>query len=499
MAAVDQPTQGAPTATLDVPRRAVSGAIKLISRSVVTRTLGLAANVVIARILLPRDFGLLALGFTIYAFVGFLGAIGLGGTLVRRTAEPTRRELSFIMGVQFAVSGVALVVLGALIPVLGAAALVATIMLTTLPLNALRVPNGIMIERQLDYGLLARLDIVSAVLQAVASVTLVILGAGVYGVAVASPATSLAATLLLWRWGPIGPLFPRFAMRDWRPLITEGSWFVTADVVSLAEAQGLNVIVAGLGGLPSLGMWSLANRILLVPGFILATGWQISFPAMARLRDQGSDLERLLPRSVALTAVALGLPLAMIGGPTALLVRVVFGSHWSGVPSIVPGCSAAFLLAGPISVGAAGLLYASGRAKAVVAASIARTVTGLTFIAATFSTFHLAAIGWGAIASSIVDPAVFLWAIDGPPLPVLRAQAGPLLAALAAGATGWLVSTSLPATVPSLLAAEAAVTLSYFAILAGVARGSLSDAVALARTHLLAERSRRRSRSAERC
>ena len=469
---------------LDVPRLAMTGALKLVGRTVMSKIIGFAANVVVARILLPRQFGILALGFTIYTFISFLGSIGLGANLVRRAPEPTARELSIVMGVQLAWAGAGLVVLCSLIPVLGQTMLVAAIMLAALPFNALRVPNGIVLERQLSYGVPAAVDIVSSFVQSAASVVLVVLGAGVFGVAISAPLGALVGTVLMWRWGPLGPVRPLVSLSGSWAMISEGTWFAMADFISLIRDQGLNVTVQLAGGLASLGAWAVAGRILIIPGFVIGTLWQVSFPAMSRLRDQGQDVNRAFARSVGLTALGLGLPLAMVGGPATLVVQVLFGSHWGGVASILPGVCVGYLINAPISVGAAGRLYASGQARTVAASVAAHSVVGLAVTAFAFPSLHLAAIGLALMMGSVVDPVVFLRALDGPVLPVLRAQAAPTVAAVAAGVAGWLVSRVLPSNLLSLVAAEASVTACYLCVLGLIGRHSLADGILVARIQL---------------
>ena len=90
-----------------VKERAIRGVVTLGMRGLATRLLALAANVVLARLLLPRDFGALAFGFTIVTFAGVLSSGGLGAALVRLKDAPTRRDLQSLFGFQLLVTAAA--------------------------------------------------------------------------------------------------------------------------------------------------------------------------------------------------------------------------------------------------------------------------------------------------------------------------------------------------------------------------------------------------------
>ena len=51
----------------------------------------------------------------------------------------------------------------------------------------------------------------------------------------------------------------------------------------------VNLVVAAAGGTQLLGYWSLANRLLQVPFWLLQALWRVSYPTMARLRAHGED------------------------------------------------------------------------------------------------------------------------------------------------------------------------------------------------------------------
>lgn len=73
----------------ELRRRASAGIFIVATRGLAILLLGLAGNVVVARLLTPRDFGVVAIGMSFVLFTGMLSDGGLGAALIRRPEPPT--------------------------------------------------------------------------------------------------------------------------------------------------------------------------------------------------------------------------------------------------------------------------------------------------------------------------------------------------------------------------------------------------------------------------
>ena len=200
---------------------------------------------------------------------------------------------------------------------------------------------------------------------------------------------------------------------------------------------------------------------------------------MSRIRDQGEDSGKAMMRALGLTAMGLGLPLALLGGPTAKLVRVLFGSRWAAMDLVIPLMCVAFLIIGPISVAMAGRLFALGKVRIVVMSGVAHTLVVLAVTAALFTRLRLAAVGVGHIASASVEAVVFVTALDIQWREVIAQQRADHHVAAAPGdnsRVGWGTDDLI-----GLIAAESAVTAIYVALLYAVGPSDFRRAVNMAR------------------
>ena len=107
---------------------------------------------------------------------------------------------------------------------------------------------------------------------------------------------SVKPVRLRWDWGVV------------RPLLGYGVKFQAATVVLIAREQMLNVAIAAVSGLATLGVWNLAWRVLQVPSLLFATVGRVAFPALSRMLDAKEDPRPAVERSLAVLAAVTGHP-----------------------------------------------------------------------------------------------------------------------------------------------------------------------------------------------
>jgi O-antigen/teichoic acid export membrane protein len=465
-----------------VRQRAARGVVTLSLRGLLTRLLALGANVVLARLLLPSDFGALAFGFTIVAFAGVLSSGGLGAALVRHKETPTRRDLQSLFGFQLLVmSGAA-----ALVAVVGAfsgrAGALAAIMALSLPLDAVRVPSALMAERVLAFGVIARAEVSEIAAYSVAAIAAVAAGWGVWGVAGATIVRALVGSTVLVRGGSVGLIAPRLSASFLRATARLGVAFQSMSIVYLLRDQGFNVIVGAFGGLSMLGYWTLASRLAQAIVLLFDSLWRVTYPAMARLIDIDADPAGALERGLRLATVAAGAIVAVLAGSSPALVPALFGERWHESIAILPCACLGVLIEGPLSACATGYLSAIDRVGTVLRASGLQTavlfLTGVPLLNA-YGTFGLG-LSWlvGSLAAAIV---LGLAVRRSAGIDVVPAMAGAVASACAAGSASYVVATLVqPATVGFAASASVAVA-GYLALTSVLCRTDLLTMLRVAR------------------
>ena len=422
----------------EVRSRAASGAALLGARGALIYLFGIGANLLLARLLVPRDFGLVALGTVILVFGGYLVEGGLGAALIRRAEPPKRRELEAVLGLQLG----ALTVLAAAAAAIGAAfgrdGLVVATMVASLPIATLRTPSVIVLERRLRYGVIATADIVEALTYYAWAVASVAAGFGVWGMATAVVVRAFSGTAIVIARGPLGLTRPRWSWSAVRPIVGFGAKVQLTSALYILREQGLNVVVAAVAGLATLGVWNLAWRVIQIPNLIFANVGRVAFPAMSRLLGAGEELRAVLERAVAALAVLTGVVVVGLVGLSPSLPTLI-GESWSDVPAVLLWSCVALTIAAPVVVTASGYLLAAGAAGAVALATLLSGIVWFLVAVLLLPRYGAPAVGIGWVAGASLNIAILGWrTVVRTGAELFGRAAPPALVTLTAIAAGWL-------------------------------------------------------------
>jgi len=460
---------GSPTLTApEIAHRVRAGALIVTARGVIARALGLVGVIVLARLLGPSAFGELSIGLAAVVFAGLFSDAGLGSAFVRRATPPASDDTRALVGLQVAI-GAALAAATAVAAMLAGARVVGltAVMLASTPISAFKVPGYITLERDLRYRSQFTVEVTELASYSILSISLVVLGFGVWGVAASTILRALCGLAAMSRVAPGSIRLPSWHVRRLRPVLGFGAQFQSVVVIAAIRDQGLNIGVGAIGGFSILGAWSVANRLLQVPYLLFEALWRVSFPGMARLIEVGADVRGAVERGLGQIATVTGALVCMLvaAGPT--FVIVAFGEAWRPAGIILPWAGAALAVAGPISVAAAGYLFATDRAHLVLVATVIHTIVLLGIGLGLLAPLGTSALGIGLFTAGLVD--AFLLGLP------LRRHLGvrlgrplsmPVAVAFAVGAGGLVLRPVLSDNVASFLALGAGALILYVVLLA---------------------------------
>lgn len=393
-----------PLARESIRARVLSGAVLIAVRGVLLLALAAVANAVLARELSPHAFGVVAFGMTVMTFAAVFSDGGLGAALIRSAVPVERSLLQAIFGLQLWVSLALFALICAVaVPFFGQPGAVTAVMALALPLGALDTPAKIILERRLEYRVLARAEVLQAVVYYAWAVVAVSVGFGVWGLASAAVVRVIAIAVILYSARPDLFMLPIFSIARVRPLLRFGVGFQANNIVNVFRDEGLNLGVAAIAGIAPLGIWTLARRLMELPMLLFQTLWRVSFPATSQLLAAGGEPRRLIVRAARLTAVASAFLLGALAAAAPGLVGSVFGSRWGEVGTLVAISCAPLVYSGPVSVATAGYLYAVGDSASVLVASVAHTVAWLGVSMALLPAIGIIAVPIGWVVGSAVD------------------------------------------------------------------------------------------------
>jgi lipopolysaccharide exporter len=449
-----------------------------------TKILSFASTAVLARLLTPDDFGVVA------AVLVFIGFIELGGDLGMRSTVVYEQEQGISRRVQtaFTVNLVLIAILTALGILLAAPVAaffgmaddvgLSRLACLAMPLRAFGNIADSLLLRELAFKQRIVPEVGSSLVKAVVSIVMAIAGMEATSLVVGVLAGNLVWSAMQWGLTGFRPTFG-FDRAIARSMASYGGMAALLEILSVLANRVDTIVIGRIMGERALGLYTVAVR---VPELAIdSVNWTVSrvaFPALSRSRAQAENTMHAvalgLIRYQTLYAVPAAVGAAVLAGP---LLTVLFGEVWSeaaGVLAALAAMTASRALAFPIgdafkAMGRPGVLVAANLAQvpAVIAGMIVAAPHGITAVAWVRG-------GLGIVFSLTLVVLARLM-IDIPLRGVVRA-AGP---SLVAGA-GVLLGTG----VVRLLAPEEAVLPLLAGIVAGTACG-LAGLALFARPTLL--------------
>jgi PST family polysaccharide transporter len=330
----------------------------------------LAVTVVLARLLTPTDFGLMALTLVVTGLIQPFSELGVGAAIVQRR-EMTERHLrvAFTLATLLGIACAAAVALAA--PLLAAAVgdTRATPMLRVLAaafaIRGIAVVSGAVLRRQFDFRRLFVIDAVASVAGSGAAVGLAVAGYGVWSL-VWGAITQVVLSSVAQAASVRHPWQPLLAGQECRELFGYSAGSAASGLINYVARNADNFVVGRWLGALSLGLYDRAYALMNVPfTYLSGAVSSVLFPAFANVQSEPHRLRAGYLLSCRLTAMA-SLPLMCIMAVAAPhLVVTLFGPRWSGI-------------AGPLQILClAGYFRALYHVGGVVVQSVGRVYTEL--------------------------------------------------------------------------------------------------------------------------
>ena len=311
------------------------GVVALVGRS----ALRLSAMVLLARLLTPEDFGLVAMAGIVLSWFHIVADLGLHMAAVQRR-QIGDEELStlFWINVGGGILLAALTIASAPLlvrifdePRLAGAAAVLSLTLVGVGIGT---QHEAIIRRRLNYGFLHMAGVISEVAGLGAALLAAVGGLGYWAVILHQIVTQAARVVLLWSktgWRPRS--FGRLS--DVAPLLRYGSRLIPAHLLAHA-ARNFGEIIVGVGsGAASLGLFKRAHSIATMAEEAKLPLKSIVPASLSRLQDRTQEFSRFYIYAISLSSLA---GCGIVGWVTAeapAATRLILGDQWLAITPLI--------------------------------------------------------------------------------------------------------------------------------------------------------------------
>ena len=319
---------------LELHGRAARGVAWSLMGTFGGRVVSLASLAVLARLLAPEDFGLLAFALV---FITYLETIGDLGTAAALVYWPGRwkdvAQLTFLANVFMGLTWVGVSIAGAPavagffgspegVPILRTLCWVVLI-------KALGNTQDAILQRDLRFRARVIPEMALLAGKAVTSVVFAFMGFGVWSLVWGQLVGQSLATVLLWAMVPWRPGL-RVPLHQAGPVLRYGRGIVSVNVVAAVVHHVDYVIVGRMLGVAVLGVYQMAYKVPdMVVTLLVRIASKVLFPALSRVRDAGGEMRELFfsaLRYLALITIPATVGLAFMARPVVL---TLFGEQWT--------------------------------------------------------------------------------------------------------------------------------------------------------------------------
>jgi O-antigen/teichoic acid export membrane protein len=348
--------------------------------------LNLAYVMVLARLLVPQDFGLVAMVTTVMGFLRIFRDAGLSMATVQRQ-EITHAQVSNLFWVNVALGGVATLLVAASAPAVAwfyrepRLVGITLVLSITFVLTSSAVQHIALLNRQMRFGVIAVIDVVSMLVAYLIAVGMALWRYGYWALVFANLVQVTIKLVLSWSISRWRPQLPSRNTQTW-DLLSFGANVTAASLMYEVARGGDSLLIGRFFGATGLGLYSRGSILLMRPieQFVAPIN-AVLVPALSRIQSQDDRYRRTFLQVFEAIALISFLFTGLFLALSRPVTLAVLGPKWEGAIVIFAGFTMA-VLAYPLFAASGWLFASQGRGKDwVLTSAIMSGVTLCSFIA----------------------------------------------------------------------------------------------------------------------
>ena len=311
----------------DLARRIVAGTGWLYGYRWLDRLLDFVAIVVLARVLAPDDFGLVAIAASVVTIIEGLSAFDVNKALIRTRDDAhdlydTAWTLSALRGIA---SALIMIVVAQFVTDVRIAGVLCALALSPV-MSGVSNPRFVMFERDLVYSKLAILTLGAKIVSVGVTLIIALIYRNFWSLVIGMLGGALVSMILSYA---LKPYRPRITLTRFFDIFSFSGWLSLASVVTTLSMETDKIIVGRLLGVADTGLYFMTQRIGVLPTRELISPLQrILFPSYSELTHDMDRFRRAALESINILG-SLSLPAAFGFALVANdFVPLVLGDQW---------------------------------------------------------------------------------------------------------------------------------------------------------------------------
>ncbi|NLP84326.1 lipopolysaccharide biosynthesis protein [Microbacterium sp. CFH 90308] len=378
-----------------------------------SKLISLLLFAILARLLTPSDFGLVALATTFVVFLQVLANSGLANALVQKRSLDEKDAATVFwtsLGISVVAYGSLVLVANPLAAALGEPRLgpVLTVIGLSVPISALSRTPAALLARGFGFKKLSLRTIGASIGAAAVALPLALFGAGVWALVAQTVTEAIIAVVLLWASTTWRPSFA-YSLTSLRSLWRTGLSLLGIELLDAIQSQIDKLLVGVLYSTTDLGIYSLAQRIgLMLQELTTTVVSRVSLTTFSRAQEDLTRVERIF-RQLTFATATLSFPVfAMIAALATQIVPFVFGPGWDAAVPLIWIMAGGWAFAS-VATFDRGALVGTGNAGVALWVALIQNLASVLLVFV-FAPFGVAGIAFSRFARILTWP-VRLWAL----------------------------------------------------------------------------------------
>ena len=377
-----------------------------LSENLITQVIQFTIGIIMARILMPSDYGLIGI---LYVYTAICATVTNGGFSAALIQNPARDESDYstVFFFNLVVSVALALLLCALSPLIASfyhqplLEGLTKVMALPMVINAFNLVQRTRLTIQLNFGLLAKIGVTAALVQGATGVAMAYNGFGVWSIAWAQVAGALTSCLLCWilsGWKPSRG----FSSAAFKRMFGYGSKLLTSSLIDTVWNNIYPLIIGKFYTPASLGYFTRAHGYATLPSATITdVVSRVTFPILSEMQHDKEQLQKSYNQMLLLTAFFM-FPL-MIGIATLAepLIRLMLTDKWIPcVPYLQILCVTMMLY--PVHALNLTLLKVIGRSDLFLRLELWKKSLGIIVLIVTLP-LGIEAMCWGMLFLSVIS------------------------------------------------------------------------------------------------
>jgi len=343
--------------------------------------LTLGSTVILARLLTPRDFGLVAMVTAVSELFVVLRDAGLSTATIQRQ-NLTQAQVSNLFWINILLSALVTATIASLAPAIAWFYKEPRLVTLTIVLSATSLLRGATVQhvallnRQMRFKAIAAIEVSSVAAAFSCGVTMALLGFGYWSLVGATFANEGVNFILTWTISRWRPQLPRRGS-DTGPLLHFGALSAASNVILSFALSADNLLIGWRYGANAVGLYSRALSLLNRPiEQITFPITRVFIPALARLQDDPARYRRAFLQGYEAIALGTFLMTSIILALAHPITLVLLGHKWEAAAGIF-ACFTLVAVTRPLIMCAHWLFISQGRGRDILVTTSILSVSSL--------------------------------------------------------------------------------------------------------------------------